>query len=320
MDSPQPTSTPAPRKPDPASSRLMDLLLLGSDYLASKNVENPRLDAERLLGHLLQLDRVGLYMQHDRPLTDEQKTAFRGLLVRRSKGEPLQYINGHAGFRNLDLKVRPGVLIPRPETEMLLDLAVQHAPKGGFAKAADLGTGSGAIALALLEEGIVREATAVDVSPEALAVASENARELGFVESGREQGVLRMVKGEAENERRLTLVKRDLFSGEPDLPGAPYPLIVSNPPYVTEAEYNALAVEVRDHEPRAALVSGADGLDAHRVLAKNLADWLTPGGLFLGEFGSRQGDAVLALHKGWASRAELHADYNRHDRIVEAWR
>ncbi|MFH0881704.1 MAG: peptide chain release factor N(5)-glutamine methyltransferase [bacterium] len=320
MDTLQQTSTPASQRPDPSSNRLMDLLLLGSEYLAAKGVENSRLDAELLLGHLLQLDRVGLYLQYDRPLTDDQKTSFRALLVRRSKGEPLQYINGHAGFRNLDLIVRPGVLIPRSETELLIDHAAKHAPEGGFEHAADLGTGSGAIALSLLKEGIAREVVAVDYSAEALTVATENARSMGFIESSREEGVLRLTKRNGEDQRHLTLVKRDVFSGAADLPGAPFPLIVSNPPYVSESEFSSLAPNVRDHEPRSALVSGPDGLDAHRALSRMLANWLTPGGLFLGEIGANQGVAVCLLHESWSSRVTLHKDYANLDRIVEARR
>jgi release factor glutamine methyltransferase len=320
MDALQPPSTPGPRHPDPSSNRLMDLLLLGSEYLAAKGVENSRLEAELLLGHLMQLDRVGLYLQHDRPLTDDQKTSFRALLVRRGKGEPLQYINGHAGFRTLELIVRPGVLIPRPETELLIDHAARYAPEGGFEHAADLGTGSGALALSLLEEGISHDVTAVDISGEALAIARENAHMLGFTDSGREGDVFHLTKSEGEVQRRLILVKRDVFSDTAELPGAPFPLIVSNPPYVSEAEYTLLADNVRDHEPRSALVSGVEGLDAHRALSRTLSRLLAQGGLFLGEFGANQGDAVRRLHESWSSRVTLHRDYANLDRIVEAWR
>ncbi len=320
MAAPPGSPAPASRHPNPDSNRLMDLLLLGTEYLAGKGVENPRLDAELLLAHLLKLDRVGLYLHHDRPLTGEEKTSFRALLVRRGKGEPLQYINGHAGFRNLDLIVRPGVLIPRPETELVVELAARHCPETGFERAADLGTGSGAIALSLLEEGIAKEVVAVDISVEALNVAAENARLLGFDEAGKEEGTLRFEKSVNDETRLLILVEGDVFGEEANLPQAPFPLIVANPPYVSEVEFSTLAQEIRIHEPRAALVYGADGLDAHRTLARLLPKWLEPGGLFLGECGAGQGDALRELHETWSRTVDRHRDYAGHGRVVEAWR
>ncbi|MCB2198569.1 peptide chain release factor N(5)-glutamine methyltransferase [bacterium] len=306
-------------QPNPNSNRLVDLLLLGSSYLEGKGVEDARLEAELLLGNLLDLDRVGLYLHFDRPLNDEEKTSFRERLRQRANGTPVQYLLGKSEFYGITLKVGPGVLIPRPETELLIDLAKNHAPKGGFERGCDIGCGSGAIALALLEEGIVHEMVAVDLSSAALRTTLDNARALGFSDQSKVNGQLHLTRTHNEIPQRLTILKADAFAKGFTPPGAPFNIIVSNPPYVRMDELDELDTHVRDHEPAEALVSGEDGLDAHRALAAALSGWLTPDGLFLGEFGSSQGKATLALHKTWARNAELHRDLNGHDRVVKAW-
>jgi len=314
-------STPPPNRPDPKSNRLVDLLLLGAEYLRDKGVEDARIDAERLLAHLLNTDRVGLYMMYDRPLSDEEKAAFRERLRRRANGEPLQYINGHAAFRDLKLDVSPGVLIPRPETEQVIDLAKAGVPKGGYDLAADIGCGSGAIALCLLEEGVAKSVLAVDIANPALTATRKNAEKLGYVVTGSSSNPQTVIlkKETAEGEiRTLTIAKIDAFSEQADLPGAPFQLIISNPPYVTESEYAELAVHIRDHEPRGALVSGVDGLDAHRALADLLPRWLEKSGRFFGEIGSMQGEAALSVHSKWGTEVRLHRDLTGHDRFIEA--
>lgn len=307
------------QQPSPNSNRLVDLLLLGSSYLEGKGVEDARLEAELLLGNLLNLNRVGLYLHFDRPLNEDEKTRYRERLRLRASGTPVQYILGQTEFYGITLKVGPGVLIPRPETELLIDLAKKHAPKGGFERACDIGCGSGAITLALLEEGITREMVAVDLSSAALRITLDNARTLGFSDESKEGGLLRLTRTHKDQPQQLTIAKADAFAEGFIPPDAPFSLVVSNPPYIRQDEMAGLDTHVRDHEPAEALVSGEDGLDAHRALAKAVPGWLNPGGLFLGEYGSSQGKEILGLYQTWSKKACLHQDLSGHDRVVEAW-
>ena len=290
-----------PRGPGGGARRIVDLLRLSAGYLAEKGVDAPRLTAERLLAGLLEVGRVDLYLQYDRLLTEEELSRFRALLRRRAGGEPLQYILGGCEFYGLRLAVRPGVLIPRPESELIVDLAKRFAPEGGFPRALDAGCGVGALALALLAEGAAREVVAVDVSPQAVELTRENAEALGLAGD------------------RLRILEGDAFASGRRLPGEPFDLIVSNPPYVREDEWAGLEREVRDHEPREALVSGADGLEAHRALAASLPGRLAPGGLFLGEIGAGQGEEAARVHAAWAARVAVHPDLEGRSRVVEAW-
>jgi release factor glutamine methyltransferase len=318
---------------DPAGQsapKLLELLRLAAEYLERRGVEDARLEAEHLLAHTLGTDRVGLYVRHDRPVAEEEVDAFRGGLRRRGEGEPLQFILGHADFRDLRLKARPKVLIPRPETGEIIELAAEEARRRGapFSAALDVGCGAGTLCLALLEEGVAEGVVGVDVQREPLGLTRENAQDLGFEvaeASGGGNGDaprVRLVKplGGGRGERWLELLLADGFAPDFAPPGAPFPLVVSNPPYVSEEEYRSLEAVVRDHEPREALASGADGLDAHRALAALLPRLLRPGGLFLGEIGAPQGEAAEQLHRAWADRVELKRDLAGHDRVVAARR
>jgi release factor glutamine methyltransferase len=303
---------------DHSTNRLIDLVMLGAEYLVRQGVEDARLDAEMLAAGMLGVERIDLYMQFDRPLTDEEKNKYRDLLIRRGKGEPTQYINGKAAFRELDLFVKPGVLIPRPETELLVTAAERLKPQGSWSCVLDVGCGSGAIALSLLEENLTNHVVAVDVSPDAVGITHENALSLGFTvdtESDDQTELSRTVNSEKQV---LVIAPGDAFSGSYTPPGAPFPLILSNPPYVAEHEYGKLPKHVRKHEPRDALLSGEDGMDAHRALAKSLSGWLAPDGVFFGEIGYGQGALAKEVHGSWASTVEIHRDYSSNDRFVEA--
>jgi len=303
------------------------LLETATGYLRGKAGDSPRLDAELLLAYALGLERIQLYTQYDRPLTSQEVDAYRALVARRAKHEPVAYIVGTAHFRHLILEVRPSTLIPRPETEELVDLALQTLrlrpawlglegtdPPGSLAGddgrlrqdrgggrtgppvLADVGTGSGAIALSLAQEtGLPVLAT--DMSAEALAVAERNRAVAGL-------------------DDRVELRRADLLAGVPD---RSLWLVVSNPPYVTSAEMEGLAPDVRLYEPRGALDGGPDGLDVYRRLLPEAARVLAPGGSVLVEVGYQQAGAVQALaHEAGFALVESHRDLSGKERMVAA--
>ena len=271
---------------------VLRLLQWTAGYFRERGIEGGRLDAELLLAETLGLDRVGLYLNYDRPLNPEELGAYRERVARRGRREPLAYILGRTEFWSLPLSVTPAVLIPRPDTEVLVEEAVARVADA--ATILDVGTGSGAIALALASELPAATVTGVDLSPDALAVAAENAR-LNDLSS------------------RTFWRRGDLA----DLAGGPYDLVVSNPPYIPAAELAQLMPEVRDFEPRLALSGGEDGLDCYRHLARQAAELLRPGGWLLVEVGIGQQKSVRALWEQ-AGLAEIfeRADYAGIVRVV----
>jgi release factor glutamine methyltransferase len=225
---------------DPGARRLGHILRRATDHLAAKGVDTARLDAELLLAHALGLSRLQLYTEHDRPLTDAERTAVRDLVRRRADREPVAYIVGEWGFRRLTLGVDRRALIPRPETEVLVERCLALLAGMDAPRVLDVGVGSGAIALALADEHPGSRVTGVDSSRDALALAAENAERTGLVVDLREGGF-----AEAEGD---------------------WDLVVSNPPYVTPAEFEALQPEIRLWEPHEALVG--EGL--HEELARRV--------------------------------------------------
>lgn len=248
---------------------LLKVLTWTKGYLAEKGVENARLEAEWLLCEALALDRVGLYLNFDKPLTDAELGSFRAMVSRRAKREPLQYILGSQEFHGLDFVVTPDVLIPRHDTEVLVNEALKRAPVD--ATILDIGLGSGCIAIALATALPGATVCGVEQSPAALAVARDNAARLGV---------------------SLEIVDGSLF--EP-LQGRRFDLIVSNPPYIPTADLATLEPEVREHEPLGALDGGADGLAFYRAIIPSSRNHLKPGGWLLVEIGIDQGPAVREL-------------------------
>ncbi len=249
---------------------VLKVLKWTSSYLAERGIDSGRLDAELLLADLLQLDRVGLYLNFDRPLTAEELGHFRERVGRRARREPLQYILGRAEFWSLSFRVGPAVLVPRPDTEVLVEEALARALPA--ARILDVGTGSGAIAVALAHELPTARLTAVDLSEAALAIAEQNAHDNGVAE-------------------RIGFSRADLHA----LPEGEFDLVIANPPYIAEAEFAGLMPEVRDYEPQLALAGGADGLDAYRALARQAPRLLAAGGWLLVEIGAGQAAAVQEL-------------------------
>ena len=243
-------------------------------WLARHEVAQPRLDAELLLAGTLGLRRLDLYLEHDRRLTPAETERFKARARRRAAGEPVQYILGEAAFRHLVLRVTPDVLIPRPETEVLVDHALAWVQAAGrrAPRLLDVGTGSGAIALAFLQEEPAATAVGTDVSAGALAVAAGNARAAGVAD-------------------RLELRRGDLL--EPLAPDERFDVVAANLPYVALAERDGLAREVRDFEPAEALFAGADGLQPTRRLVAAAPAALAAGGLLACEIAPGQGPALL---------------------------
>jgi release factor glutamine methyltransferase len=250
---------------------VVELLGVASAYLDARGFETPRLDVELLLGHVLGMRRLELYLHHDRPLEPAEVDAFRELLRRRAGGEPVAYLLGSAGFRRLTLKVDARVLVPRPETEVLVELVLARLPERGTLL--DVGTGSGAIALAVADERADARVTAVDVSADALALARENRDALGLAD-------------------RVELYASDLYAGLPD--GARFDVVAANPPYISDGDPR-LDPRVRDHEPHVAIFAGADGLDLIRRLVAGACERLVRGGTLAIEVAEGQAPRVREL-------------------------
>lgn len=272
--------------------------------LESHDVDSPRLSAEMLLAHVLDVKRLKLYMDPDRPASELERAAFRTLVERAMKHEPVDYLVGHAPFFSMMFKVSPAVLIPRPSTETLVEHVLQHARRTpGFSKPrlVDIGTGSGTIAVSLARQfkrsGVEAVIIATDISPQALAVAEENAKT---------HDVLSLID----------FREGDLY--EP-IKGEQFHYVLSNPPYIPDHEWGDVAPNVKDHEPVAALRGGADGLDLIRPLIANACDYLLDPGQLLIEIASCQRDEVIELACGVGLRhAAVLADHENLPRILVA--
>lgn len=252
--------------------------------------ETPRLEAEVLLAHVLHTSRAWLLAHLDHPLDPNQLTNYQTMLARRASGYPLPYLTGHVEFYGLDFEVTPDVLIPRPETETLVELALARRP----ATVIDVGTGCGCIAIALAVRLPQATVYATDVSPAALAVARRNA------------------------DRHHVADRVHFLAGDLLAPCAgPVDLVVSNPPYVAEHEFAALPLSVREHEPRLALDGGPDGLAVIRRLLAQAPTRLKPGGALLIEIGAGQGEAAAQLARQYFEAVRVHPDLAGRDRVLE---
>ena len=253
---------------------LGEVLRLSTAHLERHGSPTARLDAELLLGHALGLGRVELYTGFERPLGEDELAECRELIARRAKREPVAYILGRWGFRGLDLDVDRRVLVPRPETELLVDRCLALLDGVAGPAVLDVGTGSGAIALALASELPEARVAGCDVSGDALEVARANGERLGV---------------------EVEWVASDMLAG---VGGRRFHLVVSNPPYVAAGEIEALEPEVRDWEPRGATVAGETGLEAIERLVAQAPAALEPGGALVLEVGAGQAAAGAALLEG----------------------
>lgn len=268
-------------------------------FLAEKGDEHPRRSAEWLLSAATGLSRVELYAFHDRPLTTEERGTLREAVKRRATGEPLQYVTGEVAFRHLIVKVRPGVLIPRPETEVVVDEALKAIAGVDAPLVADPCTGSGAIALSIAQEHPAARVWATDLSPIAVEVACDNAERLGLSE-------------------RVAVVEGDLLGGVDEAMRGRLHLVVSNPPYIPSADVPGLPAEVAGFEPHLALDGGPDGLDVFRRLAEDALGWLVPGGALVVELDERRVQAAAEEAVQWYQDVRVVKDLAGRDRVLVA--
>jgi release factor glutamine methyltransferase len=282
---------------------ILDLLNWATAHFKTHSIDQPRPDAEILLSHTLGMARVDLYVQYDRPMELGELKAFKGLIQRRLQREPVAYIVGEKGFWSLDLQVSRDVLIPRPETEILVEAALSIIPSyvlGKPLRILDLGTGSGAIALALASERPGHRFYGVDRSQRALHVALNNARKYGMDGS-------------------IALFQGSWFDAVRD-GGSCFDVIVSNPPYIPTDDLETLPPEISQYEPRQALDGGPEGLDAIRLIIDKAATYTSPGGWLLLEIGCEQGAAVESLMSDTTQYVDVTVvkDYRGLDRVVRA--
>jgi len=263
--------------------------------LEAAGVDAPVIDARLLLEAAAAASRMDILTDPHRLLTEAQEQALEAFLLRREAREPVSHILGRKGFWSVELKVTRDVLTPRPDTETVVDALLKSLPGDQPIHLLDLGTGSGAILLALLAERPAWSGVGVDISPEALEVARENAALLGLQD-------------------RASFLHASWTEGQPD---AAFDAVASNPPYIRSAEIAGLEPEVSVHEPRLALDGGVDGLDAYRLLAPEVLRVLKPGGVFALEIGHDQGAAVDALmNAAGAGYCRVISDLGKRDRVV----
>lgn len=268
-------------------------------YLASKGDAQPRVSAEWLLSAATGLSRVELYVNFERPLDADERARLREGVRRRAAGEPLQYVTGEVAFRHLVLTVRPGVLIPRPETEVLVEEALSTIAGCPHPRVIEIGVGSGCVVLSILREHAGATAWAGDISDDAIALARENAARTGLAD-------------------RVTIERSDVFERAPADWRGRVDLVVSNPPYVPRAALGDLPPEVAEHEPRVALDGGPDGLALFRRIAREALDWLAPGGSVVLELDERTIRGAAREAEKWYVEVRVVADLAGRDRVLVA--
>jgi release factor glutamine methyltransferase len=281
--------------------RIIDLITIASDHMKNKGFKNPRLEVERLLGCVLGLSRLELYMDFERPVSSEEHSRFRDLYKRRLSHEPLQHLIGTTGFREITVKTDRRALVPRSETELLVEIALGFLEKLLAPRVADIGTGTGVIALSIAYELPESRVVAVDISDEALALAAENTRNLGL-------------------EDRVTLVTGNMLEALEGLDL--FDAVLSNPPYVRRGIIRKLQPEVKDYDPVIALDGGNDGLDFLKAIAGGAHRFLKPSGLLLLEFGDNQASAIREVisDTGCYSGIDIIRDLTGRERIAKAVR
>jgi len=286
-------------KPSDGVWSVRRVLTWAADDLKRRGHEAARLEVELLLGSVLGLDRIGLVLQSERPLAAPELAAFRELFKRRRAGEPVAYLLGEREFYGITLRVDARVLVPRPDTECLVEVALERTrARSMLGQALDICTGSGCVAIAFARQRPTWTVTASDISPDALAVATDNAHRTGAI-------------------RNVRLLQGSIFEA---VRGERFDLITANPPYIPAAEIAGLPVDVRDFEPRLALDGGPDGLDIAREIVRQAPEHLTPGGLLALEIGSDQGDQTLEiLRAGGFCDVELARDLAGRARVVSGY-
>ena len=276
-----------------------------SDYFSKAGVDSPRLTAEMLLSYVLKLSRIDLYTNFDRVIEKPQLNKLHILIKRTSDHEPVAYLIGRTEFYSLEIEVNKFTLIPRPETELLVERAIElMRDRRGRQYVCDLCTGSGCVGVAIAKNFENCEILATDICDSALQVAAKNVKKHGV-------------------EDKVKLLSGDLFDPVlPELDVDKFDLIVSNPPYVSVEEFENLDSNVRVYEPKLALLAGEDGLDIYRRIAEQVDNYLADGGVLMLEIGYAQGSAVKELleQAGCFEEIKIEKDFQGHDRIVTAFK
>ncbi len=276
---------------------VLESIKLSTEFLTDKGIESPRINAELMLAKILSCKRLDLYLSFDRPLNESETNLYREFIRRRSKYEPLQYILGSVEFYGFEFKVDKSVLIPRPETEILVETVINSVEKNNKQNILDIGTGSGIIAVSLAKNLPFSSITATDSSESALVIAKENA-------------VLNGV------EEQIKFKLSDILT-DVDYEGKPFDIVVSNPPYVSFEEYQKLAPELRLFEPQSALTDNNDGLNFFRVIAGSSKKLLKKGGKLFLELGQDQSAKVFDfLNEENFINISIKKDYQNIDRVI----
>ncbi len=274
---------------------IREVLSLSTQYLKDRQIDSARREAEDLLSDALCITRISLYMDHDRPLSEDELIKCRERLQRRGKGEPLAYIHGEVLFYDCQLKITPAVLIPRPETELLVDKVVNVLKDQDLSGKVlwDICCGSGCIGIALKKKLPALTVHLSDISPHALNLAKENA---------------------LQNDVEVTMHEGDLLSS---FAGKHCDYVVCNPPYISESDYAGLSSEVRNHEPRQALVAENNGYAFYERLAQQLPQHLNANGQVWFEIGTGMGPQLLTIFSAWQNPT-VEKDWSQHDRFFTA--
>lgn len=285
--------------PAPQTWTIGTLVTWAIDDFRARGIENPRLDAELIVSFALAITRTQVIVERDRPLSPNELERLRGLIKRRRAREPIAYLRGEREFYGRVFKVDKRVLVPRPDTETLVDVALQRTRHIALAaRTLDLCTGSGCVAITIAKERPTTDVLGTDISNDALAVARKNAERLGAM--------------------RAAFVESDLFAA---VAGKRFELITANPPYIASQEIETLAEDVRSFEPRIALDGGADGLDLVRAIVSQAQGHLTPRGVLAMEVGYDQGQKVAALFtEAGFTDVSVERDIARIERVVSGVR
>lgn len=274
---------------------ILSILNWATEYFTSKGITSARLDAQLLLGSVLHLSKVELYTAFDKPLTKEELAKFKQLLLRRANREPLAYILGSRGFWRYDFEVTPAVLIPRADTEIIVERALEILEERPWSspQILDIGTGSGCLAISIALDYPEAKVTAVDLSKEALAIAKKNAERLNA---------------------SVQFVHSDLMAA---LTGKTFHMIISNPPYISEAELKEVQPEVREFEPHSALYSPNNGMSHYEKILKSAGQYLTEDGVLLLEIGDFREKALTDLARNYFVNVKVGRDLNGSPRLLE---
>lgn len=278
---------------------LIKVLKEATLFLERRGIDSPRLNAERLLGFVLGFSRVDLYVNFEKPLSEKERDAYKRLLRRRGMFEPLQYILGETEFMSLSFKVTPDVLIPRAETEILVEKVIASIDMDDPVRLLEIGLGSGNIAVSLLNNLPDARVTGVEISKSALDLAKENAERNGVID-------------------RICFLQADIREdGFIEKVGPPFDFVVSNPPYVSLSEWNSLPLEIREFEPRHALCDEADGLSFYRIIGRKGTQALKRGGRIIFEVGNQQGSKIRTIcHELGYRNISITPDLNGFERVV----